>query len=468
MKILLSLAFFLIVILTQGQNKQLLYDVRSLPQSLMSNPGAAINFDKHIGIPFLSQIHFSAGTSGVNLYDIFNDSNPNVNERVSKAIRKLTSDDYFTAREQLEILSFGWRLKNDHYISMGIYQEMDAFAYFPKDPAMLVNEGNKDHINVPFNFSHVSFTGEAMAVYHVGLNKKINYKLSVGGRLKIYSGIFNVESTNNSGYFTTIDSPEGPNYYRHFADKLNVRVNTSGYKSLKEGNKTVKQATLDLLKRSFFGGNIGVGVDLGLTYKIEEHFIVTGSVQDLGLMFQKKDVENYLYYGSYQTDGIEPLFPDAAPGGPTLPYWDIFEDEVNKNLKDETINEAYISWRPFILNASLEYGFGKFYQPCNYLVPVNRRAQNLVGIHLFGINRPKGLKYAFNAYFDRKFTQNFRMKFAYTVDDFSYSNLGLLVSTRLKNFNFYLAGDNLLGYFNLAKSNSESIQLGFQFVFNKY
>jgi len=452
-------------ILSPGQNKQLLYDVRSLPQSLMSNPGTDITFDKHIGIPFLSQIHLSAGTTGVNLHDIFDDSNPNINQRVTKVIRKLSSRDYFTAQEQLEILSIGWRLKNDNYLSMGIYQEMDVFAYFPKDPAVLVNEGNKDYINVPFDFSHVSFTGEAMTVYHVGINKKMDHKLTLGGRLKIYSGIFNVESTNNNGYFTTRDSPNGPNYYRHFADNLDIRVNTSGYASLKDNNKTVEEATADLLKRSFFGGNIGVGVDFGATYKIEDKITVTGSVQDLGMMFHKKDVENYLYYGSYQTDGLEPLFPDPAPGGSTIPYWDIFEDEVDANLIDETLNESYVTWRPFKLNASLEYGFGKFYQPCNYLIPVNRRAQNLVGIHFFAINRPKGFKYAFNAYFDRKFTQNFRIKFAYTLDDFSYTNIGLLVSTRLNNFNFYLAADNLLGYSNLAKSNGQSLQIGLQFVF---
>ena len=432
---------------------------------MMSNPGTDITFDKHIGIPFLSQIHFSAGTSGVNLYDIFNDSNSNINERVTKAIRKLSSEDYFTSQEQLEILSFGWRLDRDRYLSMGIYQEMDVFAYFPKDPAVLVNEGNNDYINVPFDFSHVSFTGEALTVYHVGLNKKINHQLTVGGRLKIYSGIFNVESTDNTGYFTTRNTPDGPNYYRHFAENINIRVNTSGYASLKDANNTVQEATSDLLKRSFFGGNIGIGMDFGSTYKIEENLIVTGSVQDLGLMFHKKDVENYLYYGSYQTDGLEPLFPDPSPGSSTIPYWDIFEDEVDANLIDETLNEAYITWRPFKLNASLEYSFGKFYEPCNCLVPEFQRPVNLIGIHLFGINRPKGLKYAVNAYYDRKITQNFRVKFAYTLDDFSHTNLGLLVSTRLKSFNFYLAADNLLGYLNLAKSNGQSLQLGFQFVF---
>ncbi len=467
MRILLTLTFLLNAILSQGQNKQLLYDVGSLPQSLMSNPGTNISFDRHIGIPFLSQIHFSAGSSGLNLHDIFDDSNPNVNERVSRALKNLTDTDFFTVREQLEIVSFGWRLGNEDYLSLGIYQEMDGFAYFPKDPAVLVYEGNYNYIDVPFNFSDVSFTGEAMSVYHAGLNKKVDNRLTLGGRLKIYSGIFNVESTDNTGAFTTTSTPGGPNYYRHFADNINVRVNTSGYKSLKDENQRVEEATAALLKRSFFGGNIGVGVDLGVTYKIEEDLIVTGSVQDLGLMFHKKDVENYFYTGSYQTDGIEPLFPEAGPGATTLPYWDIFEAEVDANLKDEILNKAYLTWRPYILNASVEYGFGRFYESCNCLVPEFKEAVNLIGVHLFGIKRPKGLKYAVNSYYDRKITQNTRIKFAYTIDDFSYTNLGLLFSTRLKNFNFYLAADNLLGYFNLAKSNGQSVQLGFQFVFDR-
>ena len=74
------------------------------------------------------------------------------------------------------------------------------------------------------------------------------------------------------------------------------------------------------------------------------------------------------------------------------------------------------------------------------------------------------MKYALTGYYDRKITQNFRMKVAYTFDDFSYTNLGLLASTNFRGFNFYLAADNLFGYFNLAKSRYQSVQFGFQFV----
>jgi hypothetical protein len=77
------------------------------------------------------------------------------------------------------------------------------------------------------------------------------------------------------------------------------------------------------------------------------------------------------------------------------------------------------------------------------------------------------MNYAITTYFDRKFSDNFRAKVSYTVDDFSYYNVGLLLSTKVKKFNFYIAADNLVGYFNLAKSQSASIQFGMQFIFKK-
>ncbi|MFO7719506.1 MAG: DUF5723 family protein [Gillisia sp.] len=467
MRLFLTLSTFFVVLLCQGQNKQLLYNVDNLPQTLMSNPGAHINFDAHFGIPLFSHINISAGSSGVNLHDIFDDSNPNVNQRVTNTINRLSSKDYFTAREQIEILSLGWRLNKDDYFSAGIYQEMDLFAYFPKDPAVLVSQGNANYINIPFDFSHVSFTGEVLTVYHLGLNRIIDHKLTVGARLKMYSGIFNVESVNNTGIFLTRNTPNGPNYYRHFAENIDVRVNTSGFTTLRDANQTVQEASRDLLSKSFFGGNIGAGVDLGATYKIRDNLILTGSVQDLGLMFQRDDVENYTYKGTYQTDGIEPLFPEIGLDGTALPYWDEFEDEVDRNLVDKTLNESYVTWRPFQLNASLQFGFGENCPPCDYRIRTQKIYQNKVGIQVFGIKRPGALKYALSTYYDTMVIPKLRIKIAYTLDDFSYTNVGLLVSTRLKKFNFYLAADNLFGYINLAKSHYQSVQLGFQFILNK-
>jgi len=244
-------------------------------------------------------------------------------------------------------------------------------------------------------------------------------------------------------------------------------VNTSGFVSLRDNNNNVQEASKELLGRAFFGGNIGMGGDIGATYEIRPHLKVSGSLQDIGVMWQREDVENYTYKGTYQTDGLEPLFPDLGPDGNSIPYWDIFEDEVERNLQDETLNESYITLRPLKINAAIEWDFGEFILPCNYRVQESRRTHSKLGIHFFGIKRPKDIKYALSTYYDRKINDNIRMKIAYTLDDFSYTNVGLLFSTQYKGINFYVAADNLIGYFNLAKSYYQSVQLGFQFIINK-
>ncbi len=458
--------FLLIYVNGYCQNRPLLYSVDDLPQTLLQNPGARIDFTRHVGIPFFSQIHLSAGSTGVTAYDILADNNTDVNLRVQQVMKRITNGDYFSVNEQLEILSLGWKLNEKLYFSTGIYQEMDVFAYFPKDPAVLAFEGNAGYINRDFNFSDVSFTGEVLAVYHAGLNYKVDARLRVGARFKLYSGIFNAESTGNSGVFRTVETPGGPNFYRHEVRGLNVVVNTSGFASLRdEENMTVDQAAAELMSRSLFGQNIGIGGDVGFSYRVTDQLFLNGSLQDLGLMFHQKDVENSTYFGSFETSGLEPLFPELAPNEATIPYWDIFEERLDRNLQEETTNKAYTTWRPVKYNLSFQLGTGKSFLPCHYLISKKPRFMNLFGMLFSGVNRPKGPTYGVTAFWDRKVTDNFRFRVAYAADEFTLTKLGFMVSSRLKNFNLYVAANDILGYTNLAKANSASLQLGMQFVF---
>lgn len=458
--------FLLISLSGSSQNRPLLYNVDDLPQSLLQNPGARIDFTRHLGIPFFSQIHLSAGSTGVTAYDVFADNGTEINQRVQSIMNRLTSGDYFSVNEQLEILSLGWKMSDKIYFSAGIYQELDVFSYFPKDPALLAFEGNANYINQDFEFSDVSFTGEVLTVYHAGLNYKMDAKLTVGGRFKIYSGIFNVESTSNQGVFRTLETPGGPNFYKHEVSGLNVTVNTSGYASLsEEEGMTVDEAAAELLSRSMLGQNLGLGVDFGFSYRVTDQLSVNGSIQDLGLMFHQQDVENYNYFGSFQTSGLQPLFPELNGNEATIPYWEIFEEKVDRNLNTETTNNEYTTWRPLKYNASFQFGTGKSILPCDYLISKKPRFMNLFGMLFSGVNRPKGPTYGVTAYWDRKVNDNLRFRLAYGADEFSVTKLGLMFSSRFKNFNFYLAANDIIGYINLAKANSASLQLGMQFVF---
>lgn len=256
MRALLTLGAICCTFTVIAQNKQLLYNVDDLPQTLLLNPGADVSFEKHIGIPFFSGAAVSVGSSGVSVYDIFQEGG-DINARISTAIRSLNNKDFFTVNQQLEIASFGWKPAfKEHYFSAGIYQELDAIVYFPKDLTVLAYEGNAGYINVPFKFSDLSVSAEALTVYHFGISKPITKKLRLGARLKLYSSIVNINSTDNKGQFITRTTPEGPNFYSHEVQNADVVANTSGILSLTEGNGSPVAAAI-------LSGNLGLGLDVG-------------------------------------------------------------------------------------------------------------------------------------------------------------------------------------------------------------
>ncbi|GAB2780247.1 DUF5723 family protein [Salinimicrobium soli] len=448
-----------------GQNKQLLYNFDDLPQSLMNNPGAETSFDMHVGFPLLSQVHVSGGSSGVSFYDIFQTGSGTINTRIREAIRSMSNRDFFVANQQLELLFLGWRDQKRRYYTAGIYQELDAFAYFPKDLAVLAYEGNKNYIGKTFHFSDAAFTAEVLNVFHIGFTNYYSEDFNYGFRGKIYSGVFNANSLNNRGSFTTVRNPANPNVYRHYMSRLDVLVQTAGWANLIDSENVTGLKTMEELgQRAFFGGNLGLGFDMGFTYYWSDQYRVTGSILDIGFVHNSKNVENYRYYGTYQTDGIELLFP----GGNSPSYWDEWEDDLDRHLKDETLTNSYITWRPIKVNASVDYGFSENTEPCNCHKPMGRRRYyNHLGLQFFAMKRPRGINYATTLSFDKSFSDNFRGKVTYTADSFSFSNIGLLLSGKIYNFNVYLAADNLLDYTNLAKARNASVQFGMQLIFNR-
>jgi len=67
-------------------------------------------------------------------------------------------------------------------------------------------------------------------------------------------------------------------------------------------------------------------------------------------------------------------------------------------------------------------------------------------------------------FYYHKFFQFLSAKATYTIDPYSYYNVGLGIATDLGKLNFYVAFDSVLYYGNIAKAKSVSLQLGFNIV----
>ena len=101
----------------------------------------------------------------------------------------MTPEDHLKINVQIDVLNAGFRVNDKTYISFGFYQELDAIAYWPKDVITLLNEGNAPYLNKSFDLSQLLYKVDFAGILHVGMSRKINQKLTLGGRLKVYSSV---------------------------------------------------------------------------------------------------------------------------------------------------------------------------------------------------------------------------------------------------------------------------------------
>lgn len=448
-----------------AQNRQVLYGFQEVPQSLLLNPGGIVEYDKNFGFPLLSGIQLFGGSSGVSVYEIFGKDAGDINARIRNRIFQMSDRDFFFANQQLEILSFGWRARNGFYYSGGIYQEFDFILYFPRDLAILAWEGNRDYLDYPFDLGQVSGAADMLTVYHFGANKKIGRKLHIGLRAKVYSSILSAHSTNNRGTFSTSLSPDGPNIYQHRIDNARVSLYTSGIRDLEDSG--TGQLASRLLGRALFGGNLGVGIDLGATYDFNERLSASASLLDVGVIFHSRDTETYRAEGNYNLDGIELIFPRLGTGESTIPYYDNLEDELEAAIPVDTLKSGYTRFRPLQFYSSVDYGFGSLSgsgTKCDCRnMNARRNWEQRVGAQFYGIMRPKGPQFAGTLYYYRRLLPFLAAKGTYTIDSFGWTNVGLGIAVDTGRVNIFLAADNLLRYPNLAKAKNVSLQLGINF-----
>ena len=456
-KVFLILGLFLAVNCF-SQNKQLLYNFTCVPQSLMLNPGADFKYKYYFGVPLLSGMSFKAGSTGFSTYDLFANDGVDFNQKLRNVVNSSTRRDHIAINEQIEILNGGIKLgdwlENKGYLSFGLYQEFDFWSYMPKDLAVLALEGNQNYIGKSFNLSDLSLKAEMLSVLHVGYNKNVSDKLIVGARAKIYFSGFNATSTNNSGSITTRLSDT--TVYDQYVDS-DLTLNTSGISKYIADGYDGDVAT-DVRKQLLLGGDLGLGFDLGFTYYPKKNTQITASILDVGFIRHTKDVENFTYKGFYKYEGINPSF--SSSDNPDGVYSD-FQDAI----KRDTLYNKYTTWRPVKLNASYQYSYGTSTDDDCVCFAGEKKYKNAVGAQFFMMSTPRMPITALTGFYQRSISDKLQLKATYTLDSYSYTNIGMGLSANIGKFNMYFMADNLLEYRDVSKANSLSLQFGFNFIF---
>ena len=468
------LMFVLFCAPVMAQNMQILYDFDHLPQTLLLNPGSEVDYDKHFGVPLLSNIYLDLGSSNKEVsYNSVISGSDGVGGVLNKMYELgLKKNDVFAFNQQIELFNVGFRLKNpSYYLSFGMYQQIDGFSAYPPDVANLFVKGNdQDGNGIPepnqlFVVDDLNTAGELVGVFHVGINKKVNDKLTAGVRLKILSGSLGLETKSNQGDYRLTINPLSNEPYLHNFENMKTVFNSSGVLSAIDLSSDVGEIDELISGLFFINGSMGLALDMGFTYKVSDEITVTGSLLDLGaLKFNNKltkiELENKQIASSLYYDPFE---------GNELDYWQGLY--VAGLLPMETSPGAYTQLRAPKLNGSARYNMKRKVKS-DKSVFRNVRGDlssdfltSSFGMQVYTEFRPNYPLWAVTAFYSRELTRFLNAKVTYTVDRFSAKNIGLGASVHIKSFNFYMALDNLLALPDRRNSNYQSFQVGMNFIF---
>jgi len=471
-KLLVLIVFWTVGI--NAQNRQLLYDFQEVPQSLMLNPGMKVSQNWHAGIPVFSGLYFQAYTSGVTVNDLFANDGVDFTTKVrERAIQAMGRKDDFGSTSQIEGFNVGFRGRNrpDDYYSFGMYGEFDIISYWPKDLAELAYEGNGgDNIGRAFDLGDLKLRGDMVNVFHFGINRKVDRELTIGARVKLYSSIFQFQSLGNSGSFRTVQGLD--NIYRTILE-ADMVLQTSGIQEFyetadDETSGSRREDLVDLFtKRVLLGGNLGLGLDAGFTYQLNPQTSITGSILDLGFIYNSGDVWNYSFRGRTSTEGISVFLPEDIDQVDN-DLWRKLIDEIEEAMPYGENSSSYLSFRPLKAYGSIRYDYGEpkgglFDCDCDIRPgrrPMREYYRNSLGGQLFLMKRPRGIQAALTAFYQKRLGRVLSLRGSYTIDKYSWTNLGLGLNLQAGPINLYVLGDNLLGYSNIADSHYASLHFG--------
>lgn len=419
----------------------------------MLNPGAETNFSKHYGIPFFSGLNVSIGSTNVVLDDLFNDGGSTFQTMFERTLTQLKPEDYININTTIDVLNAGYRLNERDYLSFGFYQELDAIIYFPEDIVDLAYYGNNRFLNRTFSLSQLNAKAQILGVFHVGISRKISKKLNLGARFKIYSSSLNVETTNNSGTYTTYEN--NTNLLRQNLNNVDVELRTSG---LIDGDR-VKENLSSLYTQTFLGGNYGLGLDFGMTYHFSPQFEFTVSILDFGFVRYAKNTKVYKAEGDYSFDGVN--FDFDAPRD----YWQELQDDFEANVPSTETEEAYTSWRPAKINAAIKYSFGKIRRKTCFTATQKKYYYNAIGFQVHNTMRPLNPQLALTGFLETSLSEKFNTKITYTMNDYDSRSIGGGFSFQWRKLNVFGFVDNILGLRDLATANSAAFSLGIHLVY---
>lgn len=347
----------------------------------------------YINLPVIGSLNATINSSGIdydNVIDIIENDEENDFFMNPKFLNSLDANNELNVNLSTDIVSAGWyRGKNFWSVNLGLRN--DIGISLPKTLFEFMNHMNGVSASDWNTLNNLNEQTGAQSLHinsyaelGIGFARRINDRLTVGGRLKALLGIGNVKlSIDNIQVQSQVNGLENydPNSYEPQAGvngQANIQVNatlesSSKLLELEEDEDMGYVSEMDF--GSFGLAGFGGAIDLGATYQLTPRLTLSASVLDLGFISWSKSntqiatahsSQDY-YFDENNSYGAHD-FADLVSSGEVLNF-DMLQMEVDEDQaksRTTSLRSTVVVGAEYALNRWIALGAlytGRFVQP---------------------------------------------------------------------------------------------------------
>ena len=422
---------FAVVVLYAQPNT--MYFMNYLPYQSYMNPAIQPACRVYVELPAISAINFSLGNNSLSMNDfvymnqgqMVTALHPELGDKTS-LLNAFSANTKFYQDLSFSLLGFGFKIKENGYLSINASLRQDMAFYIPKDFVKLALYGTPEENQVnTFNLQSLGFDASAYMDLSAGYSHKINEQFTVGLRAKLLVGLLDANLGFNELELQASQEEWriiGNASARFSAPTVTVLVNNDGM--IEE--VAIPDDVLNSLKD--YRPNLGLGFDLGAVYKPIENLSLSVAIRDLGFISWKNGYQQSASI-DFAFEGIEFDITQTDSD-----YADSLLTVLQDSYTVEEMKTGYTSMLKSKIYLGAEYAFLNNKMSVGLLSKTTVENSQAFGELTASLNmRPLSW---------------FGTSFSYSLFNGNFSSMGIGVNLRIPPFSFYIAGDYFPLYFS--------------------
>jgi len=440
-----------------AQQANNMYFLNNVPEARFLNPANKGEYKFYFYLPVLSGTSLNFDSNPLKVSDLlypgeglYADSLITPLHRTADKdafLNKLGNKNYFATSLDIQTLGFGFKV-NNMFFSLDIRERMEAKIGFPKDMFNLVFKGNQYFTGGVADFGY--FGMDAIYFREIGIGYSMELMdglLTVGARPKLLFGIANVSMQDNVFEITASEMGDQLDFNLGGGIYTNIPINT--YENAEGDVDSLDMpdfADMDIASLATGFGNMGLGIDLGATFKVMENLTAYMSLVDIGYIRWKDNAKYLKYSGDYNFEGVD--ITDA-----------ISDTTDSGNFGEDLINGVLDSLNYDVTDGAYTTGIGpKLYVGATYDLTQSINVGFLSKTRFYDDRVAQQFTLSANAQVKKWLAATV----SYSVMNNSYNNLGVGLALKGGPFQVYIMTDNIPFYPQHA--NNINLRFGMNIV----